>query len=103
LAKAEQLDITKNEFVTKFKEFNITGMIKKIKKCNRCLSQELCADHMLEKLDTRTKLEKMRDGEGPKLFTKINHPYPEPKRDLRFDDPEFVSHIGKAPALFMKN
>ena len=42
LKKAEEMDLSKNEFVTKFKEFNITGMIKKIKNCKKCLDLEYC-------------------------------------------------------------
>ena len=48
--------------------------------------------------DDRTQLEKMRDGDGPKLFTKINKPYPE-KRDLRFEKPEFVNYVKKGEGL----
>lgn len=35
-----------------------------------------CTEHMLEPIDKRTDIEKMRDGDGPKLFKKIHKPYP---------------------------
>jgi hypothetical protein len=72
------MDISKNEFVTKFKEFNITGMVKKIKNCQTCMRKEYCEDHKLEFADKRSVLERMREenGDKPKLFYKIDKPYP---------------------------
>ena len=42
------MDLSKNEFVTKCNEFNLTKMVKKIKKCERCMSLEFCPKHKLE-------------------------------------------------------